>query len=144
MKAKNIICPFFPLILLFCTIFLVNCADRNLTESIDNKYQGSWLWIKSVGGLGPRVTEPKEGMTLKKCYDDQGIFRIFRNDSLKVTGSYLISGVENGRDEITYSNVTADNYYFNSHTDYARIHTDTLELWDGNDDGYFSFYKKIK
>lgn len=98
--------------------------------------------MKTVGGLFPRVITPKNGNAIKIVYDGYGIFGLYRNDSLKVSAIYNVGKIEYGYEKISYSNIMTYNYYFTSMQEYAKVRTDTLEIWDGLTDGFFSFYKK--
>ncbi len=130
--------------LIFLFLFLlVSCTEENLTESLFSQYNGTWLWLKTEGGLFPRVFTPENGVTIKVVFDNLNNFKIYRNDSLKVLANYKIEKSEYDRDKITYSNITTYNYHYTTVADYAKIYSDTLEIWDGSFDGYFSFYKKI-
>ncbi|MFA6598409.1 MAG: hypothetical protein WCS69_11840 [Ignavibacteriaceae bacterium] len=131
-------------ILLFFCFSLVSCFDDDAIEYNITKYNGKWLWLKTVGGFGPTLSTPKEGETIKISFDDHlSEFSISRNDTTKVTAKFKVEKAEDGRDKISYTNVATWDYYFNSEPNYTQIKTDTLEIWDGMIDGYFSFYKKI-
>ena len=134
---------YFGIILVLCSVLMLYCSEENPSESIYNKYQGTWLWFRTVGGIVPRVITPKEGVTIKISYDKKGLFRKFRNDSLKVTANYNIEDSDYNRDKISYSNVVTNDYHFDSKYQFLRLTADTLNIWDGVDDGFFSFYKKI-
>lgn len=140
MKTGN---QYLRIILLFCFVVIISCSEENYLESSSIKYHGTWLWFRTVGGIFPKVFTPEEGTTIKVNFNKQGIFKIFRNDSLKVIANYKVEALEHNRDKISYFNVVTNNFYFNSRTDYVQIKKDTLEIWDGMFDGYFSFYKKI-
>lgn len=139
MKNHYIILLSFLLPFLFIT-----CSENNPVENNFTSYSGTWLWLKTEGGLFPRVTIPEEGMTLKISFDNLNNYKIYRNDSLKVSANYEIEEVENDWDKISYSNITTYNFNFNTDKELSIIHSDTLEIWDGMIDGYFSLYKKIK
>lgn len=135
-----------PLIIIFlflCGYVFISCSESNSTQSDYYKYKGTWLWLKTTGGFAGTVTTPKEGTSIKISYDEFGRFKEFRNDSLKVIANYNIEEVENNNDKISYSDIATYNFYFNPESDYAQRSNDTLFLWDGMIDGYFSFYKKI-
>ena len=130
------------LILQFFLLF-ASCSIDNADERSFNKYNGTWLWLRTEGGLFPRVILPEAGQTLKISFDSFGFFRIIRNDSLKVIARYKIEEAENDHDKIYYYNIISNNYEFNTVYSYSKIHLDTLGIWDGAFDGFFSFYKKI-
>jgi hypothetical protein len=131
------------IVILLCFYFFISCSEAGPIENNFNKYNGTWLWFQTVGGLFPRVFRPHDGETIKISYNMPDKFKIYRNDSLKVIASYLIEQTEHNRDKISYYNVITDDFYFSSEPDYAALRTDTLELWDGMIDGFFSFYKKL-
>ena len=129
---------------LFTIIFFISCDfDKNPIASDSNKYVGKWIWIKTVGGILPIVTEPEEGILIYIQYDIKNVFKIFRNDTLKVKAKYVIERMEdyNG-DRILYTNIVTYEYRFNREYEYPYLHGDTLEIWDGIDDGYTCFYIK--
>ena len=129
--------------IIFPYFFLVGCLNESPTENNFNKYNGTWIWLKTVGGIGPRVFEPEDGITTKIRYDGYKIFKILRNDTLKVIGHYKIDEAENGYDIILYSDIITYNYRYDVDSEFAQISSDSLVVWDGAFDGYFSFYKKI-
>jgi hypothetical protein len=133
-----------PIIILLIIIWLfTSCSENSPTENNFSSYYGTWLWLKTEGGFSPRVFTPKEGTTLKLYFDSFNNFRIYRNDSIKVAANYRIQNSQYG-DKISYSNVTSYNYTFYQDTGFGRIYSDTLYIWDGAIDGFFSFYKKIR
>ena len=128
--------------LLFILPF-AGCSENSPTENNFSSYYGTWLWLKTEGGFAPRVFTPKDGTTIKLYFDSFNNFRIYRNDSLKVTANYKIENSKFG-DKISYSNTAVNNYTFYPDTGYGRIYSDTLRVWDGAIDGFFSFYKKVR
>ena len=138
---KNI----YKIILYFLFLLLFNtCSKDNPAGSNSTLYSGTWLWLKTVGGIFPRVITPENGMSLKVSFDNLNNYKIYRNDSLKVSANYKIEEDEYDWDKISYSNIVTYDYNFNTDTDFAEIHSDTLQIWDGMIDGYFSFYKKLQ
>jgi len=131
------------IILLLSFSVFINCSEESPTENSYRQYNGTWLWLRTVGGTAPRVFTPPEGVTIKISYNELGIFRKLRNDSIKVMANYSIEVSQYDRDKISYSNITTYDFHFDSSSEYAQLRTDTLEIWDGVIDGYFSFYKKI-
>lgn len=102
---------------------MFNCSEENPTESLTAKYQGSWSWFRTVGGIFPRVITPEEGTTIKINFDSQGVFRKFRNDTLKVIAKYRVDESQHNLDKITYSEVITYDYIFNTEFNYAQIKT---------------------
>lgn len=137
---KNFLRWFIPF---FCIYIFICCSEMGPTGDSFTKYNGTWLWLYTVGGFAPRIYRSPNGSTIKISYDKFGKFKIYRNDSLKVIASYYIEQAEHNCDKLFYSNVVTSNFYFDSEPDYPTIQTDTLVLWDGMIDGYFSFYKKL-
>jgi hypothetical protein len=76
-------------------------------------------------------------------FDHKNNFKLFRNDTLKVNAKYEIERMEdyNG-DRILYTNIVTYDYKFNREYEYPYLHGDTLELWDGMDDGNTRIYIK--
>jgi hypothetical protein len=130
------------LILISFVFLFISCSEKNPVENNESKYSGTWIWLNTVGGIFPRKFTPAEGGPLKISFDEQHLFRKYRNDSLKVICNYNIEEVKNNRDKISYFNVTTYDYYFTSEPEYVNLKNDTLEIWDGVIDGYFSFFKK--
>ena len=130
------------LILLFL-IATFNCSEDNPVGSEADKYYGVWTWMKTVGGIFPTVREPENGDVIKIYFDDNEIFKLVKNDSIKVFSKYIVEEKENEWDRITYSNIKTYNYYFNPSINYTQLKSDTLIIWDGYMDGYFSFYKRV-
>jgi hypothetical protein len=134
---------YLPVIVSLFSIILMSCSDNDSTQSDYYKYKGTWLWLKTEGGFIGEVKTPEEGTSLKIILDEFGRYRLFRNDSIKVIANFKIQKTENSYDRISYFDVTSFNYYFTAESNYANRRNDTLMLWDGMDDGYFSFFKKI-
>ena len=132
-------------ILCFIFLFLFNtCSDENPVSSNTNQYYGSWVWLKTVGGFAPRVIVPAPGTELKISFDYFNNYKLYLNDTLKVSANYKIEVVENGWDKLSYSNIVTYNYNFSGYNEFIEKHSDTLQAWDGMIDGYFSFYKKVQ
>jgi hypothetical protein len=129
--------------ILFPLFFLTGCLNENPVENNFNKYNGTWLWLKTVGGFAPRIFEPEDGITIKIGYDGFNFFKVLRNDSLKVIAHYKIEEADHNLDKISYSNIRTYGYRFDVQMEFAQIKSDTLEMWDGVIDGYFSFYKRV-
>ncbi len=130
------------MILLLLILSFTGCSENSPTENNFSSYQGTWLWLKTVGGFAPRVITPKEGTTLLLNFDNFNEFRIYRNDFLKVIAKYRIENSKYG-DKISYANAETYNFNFSTDPGYGTISSDTLSISDGYIDGYFSFYKKI-
>ncbi len=126
--------------LLFILLFIHCEVDKSPVSSTLNPYAGTWRWVKTVGGLFPRVITPDEGTTVKINYDYNHSFRLFRNDSLKVMARYEILSAEDYGDQIKYSDIKIYNYQFFQNFEYAQIDTDTLMTWDGMCDGFYSYF----
>jgi len=121
----------------------MSCSDNDSLQSDYFKYKGTWLWLKTEGGFIGEVTTPEEGTSVKINFDEFGRYRLFRNDSIKVSANFKIQKTEDGYDRISYFDVTSFNFHFAAESNYAKRTNDTLTLWDGMADGYFSFFKKI-
>ena len=131
----------FNIIIVF--LFIVRCdIDKNPISSYSDKYEGKWRWIQTAGGLFPSVSTPKDGLILIIQYDKENKFRIFKNDTIKVIADYTYEKADSLRDKISYKNIVTYDFYFNRNYEYAYLHGDTLEIWDGMFDGYFSWYIK--
>ncbi len=131
---------------IFILLFIIvtsNCSEDNPVGTGTYKYLGVWTWMRTVGGIFPTVREPENGEVIKIYFDDNKVFKLVKNDSIKVFSKYLVEEKENEWDRITYSNIKTFNYYYNTTLNFAQIKSDTLIIWDGYIDGYFSFYKRV-
>ncbi len=135
---------FIKILIILFPILITDCSVDNTEEKTSNKYLGTWVWLKTEGGIGPRIITPADGATLTVSFYPLSIFRLTHNDTLKVSANYNILVMSNDWDKISYKNITTYNYNFFQNEGYAEINTDTLIIWDGFIDGYFSFYKKIR
>ena len=133
----KILCVFF--------LFLFNtCSNDNPVSSNSNQYYGTWVWLKTEGGYSPRVIVPATGTELKISFDYFNNYKLYLNDTLKVIATYQIEEIENNWDKLSYSNVATYNYNFSGNNEFIEKHSDTLQIWNGAADGFFSFYKKLK
>lgn len=130
-------------VLIFGLLY-TSCSETSSSESEFSKYTGTWLWIKTTGGFAGVEITPAEGTSLKISFDEFGRFRLYRNDSLKVIATSTVKQSKNVYDIISYSDITTFNFSFDSSNDYAYLQNDTLSLWDGMYDGFFSAFKKIR
>ena len=130
----------FMIVLIFS---IIRCdLDKNPISSYSSKYEGKWRWIKTVGGFAPIVITPDEGTTVIIKYDNKNTFKLFRNDTLKVSAKYNIEQTDYYRDKILYLNIVTYDYHFNRDYEYVYLSGDTLDIWDGAMDGFFSWYIK--
>jgi hypothetical protein len=133
----------FLFIIIIFSLLSVRCnLNKNPISGYSNKYEGKWHWIRTVGGIFPRVITPEEGAITIIQYDNKNTFRLFRNDTLKVMAKYTIEQKDRDRDKISYSNIVTYDYNFYQDTEYLKVYGDTLDIWDGMIDGYFSLYLK--
>ncbi len=121
-----------------------NCSEENPIESNSNKYIGNWIWQKTVGGIFPRVITPESGVTIKIGFNNNDKYELYWNDTLKVKSEYVIEEREDDWDIITFSNMETYYYYSDDKLNYGEITSDTLLIWDGEIDGFFSTYYKQK
>lgn len=128
--------------LIILSFVMVAFSCENSTEIQRDKLIGEWSWKKTEGGFFGQTIEPLEGVSIVICFESTGIYKIFRNDTLKLIANYKIGkGFEN-YDKISYSNIKTIDYKYHQEYDYVTISDKTLILWDGSDDGYFSSYLK--
>jgi len=134
---------FLQIILILSFFILTDCdPDKNPVAGEPSQYAGTWRWIKTVGGIFPRVITPEEGSSLKLYFSDGHTFKIFRNDSMKVVAHYKIESEDSAWDKISYSQIETYDFHFSGDTEYAYIYSDTLQIWDGMDDGFYGFFVK--
>jgi hypothetical protein len=127
--------------LFLCLVIFTYCAD-NTTESSINKYQGKWQWYKTAGGFAPRIITPAEGYRLIVRFDALGRFMIIVNDTVKVEANYFTGETLWSYEKLIFTDLVTYNYHFDSENQYAKVHSDTLEISDGAMDGFTSFYRK--
>jgi hypothetical protein len=127
----------------FILSLLAGCSDNNPTESIFNKYSGSWQLFKISGGFTGSTHFIGKETTIIINYSTFSAFRLTRNDTLRVFANYRIAKSEYSNDIITYSNVITYSYDFYPKLVYAQIYSDTLIISDGYADGYSYYYKRI-
>jgi hypothetical protein len=146
--SYNIVMKYMKKIYIFNILFMglsifTSCSEDTPTESNNNLYTGTWLWVVTTGGFAGQVIKPEEGTTLKILFDDFSNFRVFRNDTLLVSAKYRIEKLDSLWDSITYSDIiTYKSYYFNNPV-HSKIDLNKLTIWDGWIDGYSHTYKKI-
>lgn len=128
------------IVLLGLLLFVTCTVNRDPLSNSYDKYEGSWRWIKTIGGFAPRVITPEEGQTVIIRYDDQLKYRLFRNDTLKVSAHYSIEKTDHYGDKFIYTHISTYDYHFDRESEFATLHGDTIEIWDGMIDGYFSWY----
>jgi len=131
------------MLLFLFVCFFTGCSVNNPVENNYGKYYGTWLWLKTEGGFFPRITTPDSGTTIKICFDNFNTFELVRNDSLKVTAHYNIEVKDSYWDKISYSSIKTFDFIFDTSAVYTQVHSDSLTIWNGASDGFFSFYKKI-
>lgn len=51
---------------------------------------GSWLWVRSTGGIGGDIITPSPGEVLKDVYTLEGAFSRFRNDTLILSARFSV------------------------------------------------------
>jgi len=128
--------------LIIILIVLVSFSCENSTEVKSEKFIGEWSWKKTDGGIMGKTIEPQEGTSIVISFESNGVYKIFRNDTLKLIANYKISkGIDN-TERISYSNIKTIDFKFHQEYDFATISGDTLVLWDGSDDGFYSYYIK--
>jgi hypothetical protein len=129
----------------FFVLFLsITCSEDNPVEINYTSYNGTWLWLKTEGGYAYHLITPGDSLTVIAIYNNFGEHLYYRNGSLKVSARYEIQESEYARDKIIYSNIHKYNWDFYTNPVYAEIQSDTMKIWDGMIDGFFSYYKKIR
>jgi len=123
-------------------LLFICCDVKNPVSSIQTDYIGTWNWFKTVGGFFPTIRTPEDGRTITIHFTKRNIFSLYFGDTLKVVARYKIEPAEHDQDKITYSNITEYDYHFENNPVFARISLDTLRIWDGQMDGFFSYYTK--
>ena len=130
-------------IIIFAASITYNCSESNPTESAFGKYQGSWVWTKTVGGFFPRVILPNMGHRIVRSYL-ANTFVLTENSDFKMTANIKIQNSEFGDEKVTYSNIKTYDYYFDDRPEYISVKSDTMVVWDGMIDGFYSFFERIQ
>ena len=139
-KKQNVSAIF----LLFIGLSSLYCSD--IGDAVDPNaiaLEGTWNWIKSVGGIVVMVITPETaGYTQSFRFTKGGTFSYLRNDVLYADGRFLLSHEQGGL-IMTFTNLNIH------HGDYFRIPKvgvsivgDTLVINDLVIDGYFHTYNK--
>ncbi|GEM_PF-3015267 len=128
--------------ILILLISSLSCTD-DIVQSSNDGLNGEWQWIKTEGGFAPHVIVPEPGTSLIISFQYNRNFILFRNDSIKVTAKYDEADYENNwNKKITFKNINTFNYSFEFDSVFVKIDSDTLTIWDGMFDGFFSYYLK--
>lgn len=104
-----------------------------------NDITGSWLWVKTTGGLAGIDQRPQNGEKLVLTFNEDLTFKKVHNDTLVVEGKYTLS---KGTSFLLNKEVEYVNMVGGVET-YFEIKGDELYLNEDVSDGFNYLYKKI-
>lgn len=76
-------------ICVICIMLLMSSCKQEYTSSTG--LSGKWYWLSSSGGIAG-ITETPESLGIIQIteFEKDSVFRFYRNDTLKIKGSYHI------------------------------------------------------
>lgn len=126
--------------LVLCSVS--SCNKDGLPGPASTSIFGSWRWVKSVGGIaGMTITPQSAGYNLTQVYGNDSTFKMFKKDSVMLSGKFLIT-----RNYKYSATETIDLLKINDLQAHAFIiRNDTLFLNDVFiSDGFNSVYVRVK
>jgi len=132
------------LILAVIAVFMMfSCNKENISSINSKSIIGDWNWISSTGGIaGLKYTPETTGEQRRITFDNDSVFRFYRNDTLKIESKYhlfkspAIDGLESTI-LVKYDN-SSISQYFTIQTDGVMILSDECM------DCYWNEYKRIR
>jgi hypothetical protein len=124
--------------LLASLFFTIACKDSPSESPSTNTFIGTWLLKQKTGGIGGGTIYPGNDVYVLRITDEQA-FVESRNDTITFSDRF-----------ITYVDATHRSQvidFINSRrfsVIVSQASTDSLVLWDGFIDGYFSFYTRMR
>ncbi|HRD08239.1 MAG: hypothetical protein U0V54_15145 [Saprospiraceae bacterium] len=71
-----------------CLLLLISCSKRDEDSCNSQGFEGSWVWDKSVGGIGGWTDTPQStGKSIRLEIDDL-TFKWIENETLKINQQY--------------------------------------------------------
>lgn len=136
---EEIIKNTFRYIFLCFLLFVVTCKENSTQAPNDSGLVGTWLWKQTTGGIGGWTTFPPGNNKYLLRITKDNNFIESRNDTITFSDNF-VTYIDS-----TYKKQVID--FINSKRFsmvIERISSDSLSLWDGFIDGYFSFYTRVK
>ena len=124
-------------------IIMVACNKENTSSTNSASIIGEWNWISSTGGIaGMKYTPETTGEKRKIIFDNDSVFRFYRNDTLKIECKYHIL---KSSDSGGLNSMILVKYDSSSIRQYFTIQPDgIMVLSDECMDCYLSEYKRIR
>ena len=125
------------LIVAFIAICFVSCEKEPIAT--ENQIEGTWIWVKTVGGIGGWEYTPESAMYTKKLIIDETYYREFIDDSLTVEFEYVLGTTQESQIGTTDSTYIE----FDGGSRWAyHLDDDELEFHQQAIDGFSSYYEK--
>lgn len=126
--------------ILFSLLLLIIACKENSTQATNQSdLVGTWLWKQTTGGIAPRTFYPTGNNIYLLQITKDNNFIESHNDTVTFS-DYFITYIDT-----TYREQIIDFTNSNRHNIVVKmVSSDSLSLWDGMIDGYFSFYTRVK
>jgi hypothetical protein len=123
----------------------MGCSDNgNPIDPTMVQLSGSWVWIRSEGGLFPHTITPPAGTIYIDAYTLNGLYSKFRNDTLIVSAGFSVS-MQNSLPMILFNDVkNYFGYHFADFGEFVEFKSDTLLLTDYGFDLYFHTFRRVR
>ena len=120
---------------LIIIIFIVAACRKENNETFNEKLNGKWIWVKSIGGFGGQTYTPQStGETIIIEFMNDSIYKEYYNGNLSLNTTFIIDSID-GVSLIKYKNKVPSSII--DHLD--GIH---LILRDYATDSYVSTYTR--
>lgn len=119
--------------------FSFACKDSSTQPTNESDLVGTWLLKQQTGGFAGQTYYPPEGTTFLLQVTDDNRFVESRNDTVTFSDRFIvhIDSVENVQ-LIDFIDSKRTSVFV------QKVTSDSLTLWDGMMDGFFSFYIREK
>jgi hypothetical protein len=126
--------------ILFSLLLLTIACKENSTQAANQSgLVGKWLWKQTTGGIAPRTFYPAGNNIYLLQITKDNNFIESRNDTVTFSDYFIIYIDTTYKEQIIdFTNSNRNNIEVN------KVSSDSLTLWDGMFDGYFSFYTRVK
>jgi hypothetical protein len=96
------------IIIIFAMCFHVGCK-KSETETVNPIYK-TWQWVQSVGGIGGVLMTPATtGYNQTLELDESGLYRVYRDSTLLLSGNFSIISIVSELDNQSYEAISLDN-----------------------------------
>ena len=124
--------------LLALLLLVVACKESPTGTPNGNSLVGNWSLTQKTGGIGGSTTYPGSDIYILHITNENG-FVESRNDTITFSDRFITYI------DTTYESQVID--FVNSRRSsmvVSKVSSDSLSLWDGFIDGYFSFYTRVR